>query len=148
MESRVKVVFELNSEAGVSAETMHAVASPGGLYMLDNSAFYAYGISCCDIFKAQEKDGALYFMEVVSRGGHSTYRVKLPAGASHEDFMRSWEELQRMGCSFEGTGNNSRRLYAIDVPPEADVVAVYNYLQKNEDSGVWEFEEAHYSGSK
>lgn len=147
MTSRVRVIFELNGEAGVSAETMHAVSSPDGLFMLDNSPFYAYGISFGDIFEAQQKEGALYFQEVIRRGGHSTYRVKLQVGAAHEDFMRAWDELQRLGCSFEGTGGNSRRLYAIDVPPEADVVAVYNYLQQQEDKGIWEFEEAHYSGS-
>lgn len=147
MENRVKVVFELDGEAGASSEVMHAVPSSGGLYILDNSPFYAYGISCGDSFRAQNRRGQIHFLEVVFRGGHSTYRVKLPIGATHEDFMQRWGELQRLGCSFEGTGNNGRRLYAVDVPPEADVVAVYNYLQKNEDSGFWEFEEAHYSGS-
>lgn len=123
---------------------MHGVYVSGDRYRIDNSPFYAFDISCGDIVNVREASGRLLFDSVSERGGHSTYRVKLPSGKGHEDFLKYWPELSALGCSFEGSSVDERRLYAIDLPPEVDVQAAYDVLRANEDAGVWEFEEAHY----
>lgn len=146
MSQRVKVAFKLGESHDAGVETMYAVLRDDGRFVLDNSPFYVYGISFCDVFNAYKEDGRYVFKDVFKHGGHSTYRLKLPVRCDHDDFLKAWKELELLGCSYEGSDQGKSRLYSIDVPPEANVTAIYNYLQKMEDMGVWEFEEAHYSG--
>lgn len=142
--SRVMASFLVgDGEAGI-VERMHAITQGEGHYVLDNSPFYAFGISFGDVFAATEKDGALVFSEVVSRGGHSTYRVKLPAEREHAYFLENWVELEQLGCTFEGSSANAERLYAIDIPPGVDVFKAYQILEEKEQQGTWSFEEGHY----
>jgi hypothetical protein len=60
------------------------------------------------------------------------------------DFEKAWPELEKLGCSFEGT-TREEQLYAIDVPDGRNVRAVYDVLQRHEELGLWEFEEGNYS---
>jgi hypothetical protein len=139
----LKVAFRL--EDG-SVENMHADLLPNGTFRLDNSPFYFYGISWGDEFAAEVEDGRLFFSEVTRRGGHSTYRVKLPAGSPHGHFLERWTPLEALGCTYEGSSTGERRLYAIDVPPGANVHAIYALLEEGEAAGHWVFEEGHYAG--
>ncbi|SOO33040.1 conserved hypothetical protein [Xanthomonas citri pv. fuscans] len=126
-------------------ERMNAIKMKIGSYKLDNSPFYFYGISFGDIFAAAEKNGGeLVFNEVVARGGHSTYRVRIPNGEGHDFFMKHWGPLEDLGCSYEGSDVGSQRLYAIDVPPSADIFKVYELLEQGEKGEIWVFEEGHY----
>jgi len=137
-----KVEFQLDDG---SVETMHAFRRPDGSFVLDNSPFHAYGISCGDTFSAVlSGEDRLKFVAVVERGGHSTYRVRLQAGAGHDVFHQQWGALDTLGCSYEGSGLGERRLYSIDVPSTTCVQAVYAVLEHGEATGVWQFEEAHY----
>ncbi len=55
-------------------------------------------------------------------------------------FAQSWAPLEALGCTLErATG----RLFAVDVPPAADIHEVYDGLAKGAAAGVWDFEEAH-----
>jgi len=87
--------------------------------------------------------GHLTFSEIVSRGGHSTYRVKLPVDASHGDFLARWNGLERMGCAYEGYSASKSRLYSIDAPAGVDVFEVYRLLDEGEQESAWLFEEGH-----
>ncbi|MFG6459071.1 DUF4265 domain-containing protein [Roseateles sp. BYS96W] len=144
-EAKQTMVSFLSNEAGQAVvENMHAVPVGEDLYCLDNSPFYVYGVSFGDVVHAPMSDGRPVFVGVMEHRGHSTYRVRLPAGSGHDDFAQHWSPLEQLGCSFEGSGVSTRRLYAIDVPPTSDVVAVYKVLEDGESAGWWEFEEAHY----
>jgi Domain of unknown function (DUF4265) len=140
----LKIAFRL--EDG-SVENMHAEPLFDDTFRLKNSPFYFYGISFGDVFSVKVEEGRLFFSNVTARGGHSTYRVKLPPGKSHDHFLEFWNSLEKLGCTFEGTGANERRLYAIDIPPGADVNTIYRLLQEGEEAGNWEFEEGHYAGN-
>jgi hypothetical protein len=142
------VAFLVGEGEGRFVERLHAIPLGGGVYVLDNSPFYAYDISYKDVFRAVSEDGSLVFSEVVSRGGHSTYRIKLPVGCDHEYFSRHWSELDRLGCTFEGSSGNAQRLYAIDVPPDVNVFEVYRLLEERERDNVWTFEEGHCAPQK
>lgn len=96
-------------------ENMFAEPLDSGQFRLDNLPFHVFGISCDDEFSVRVDDGGLAFDRVTRRGEHSTYRVKLPAGAPHEAFMREWPFFEALGCGFEGSGVDVRRLYAIDI---------------------------------
>lgn len=125
-------------------ENLHAQRLENDIYILDNSPFYTYDVSNRDEVIAKLVNGRLIFQSVSRRGGHSTYRVKLLKCKSHEDFLEKFSELEKLGCTYEGTGNNERMLYAIDLPPKVNVADVYSILESEEEAGNWEFEEAHF----
>ena len=138
----VKIVFRLseNQHHGHGAETIWAEKLVDGRYRLDNSPFYVYGVSYGDIVIAKPEQGQLTFSSVAGRGGHSTYRLFLANELGEEGFKKHWEVFAKQGCSYEGA---TKRLIAIDVPPEADIYTVYKLLEKGEALGVWEFEEGY-----
>lgn len=137
--------FPVNDGEGEIIERMHAVPYEGN-YVLDNSPFYAFGISFGDLFRAVPADGELRFVEIVSHNGHSTYRIKLLPNSDHEFFLKNWSGLEKLGCTYEGSSAGDERLYSIDVPPGVDVGEVYRVLEDGERQGIWQFEEGHYFG--
>lgn len=138
------VSFPLPVHMGGGFENLHAVFGGGNSYVLDSSPFYVFGVSFGDAVEVVRDGNRLVFARVLARGGHSTYRVKLPSQKQHDHFLRHWARLESLGCSFEGSNSRERLLYAIDVPPESDVTAIYSILSEHEDAGDWEFEEAHF----
>jgi hypothetical protein len=139
----MKIAFRL-ADGGI--ENMHADPLPDNTFRLENSPFYFYGISLGDRFQATAEDGRLFFSRVIERGGHCTYRIKLPSGKAHNHFLEFWQPLEALGCSYESSGANERRLYAIDIPPGADVNAIYRLLEDGEEAGNWVFEEGYCAG--
>ena len=143
MKDRIKIKFPIE-EGSADSEVMYAMPSGNGFYVLDNSPFYTFGISYCDEFKAKSNDGELIFDSIVARSGHSTYRIKLPLNKEHNYFLEHWTLLADLGCSYEGSSVNKKRLYSIDMPPNVDVFQAYKIMEDLENKGVWEFEEGHY----
>jgi Domain of unknown function (DUF4265) len=141
----VKVHFPLppdDQAQGVSAENLWAVPLGESYFQIDNIPFYVYGISVKDVVLADQIEGRLSFREVMTRGGHSTYRVLVKNQSGYEDhgFQRLWTKLSELGCSHEVA---ERRWIAIDVPPDTDICQVYRLLEDGEAQGIWTFEEAH-----
>jgi hypothetical protein len=138
----VKLTVPLEAQAwhGSATETLWAEKLANGQYRLRNTPFYAYGLSVEDIVFAQEEAGGLVFTGIARHGGHSTYRIVKSEGVALSRFQEQWEPLQKLGCSYEeGPG----RLLAVDVPPEADIHAVYSILEQGEQGRSWSFEEGH-----
>lgn len=144
--SRIKVRFPLGKSIKDGVELMYAKPLSGNRFVLDNSPFYAFGISFGDEFYVEDTNDQKTFYSIASRGGHSTYRIKLPEGKDHNYFLSYWEKLGSLGCSYEGSSVNIRRLYAIDMPPDVDIHKAYSVLEEYENLGIWEFEEGHYCG--
>lgn len=140
-----KIHFALPADdqaLGVEAENLWAAALGSNEYRIDNIPFYVYGISLNDVVRAEETKSRLVFGEVVSRSGHSTYRVLIrdSAGINSASFKGRWRALEELGCTCEIA---KRRWVAIDVPPEADVFSIYRFLEAGEEQGIWTFEEGH-----
>lgn len=125
-------------------ETLWGEQISQNVFRLDNSPFYIFGISLADCVRAHpdERSGAYVFDEVVRHSGHSTYRIYSEHEFSESDpaFAAWWNRLSAFGCSYEG---HHGFLLSIDVPPTADIFAVYAVLEEGEAAGVWEFEEGH-----
>ena len=51
---------------------------------------------------------------------------------------RHWQSLESLGCSYERA---TKHLFAVDVPPESNIMSVYQALEAGEEAGAWEFEE-------
>lgn len=124
-------------------ENLHAYRISDKIYIIDNSPFYCFDISYGDIVYIKDVNGRILFDSIKERGGHSTYRIKLPNGKSHDDFLNIFRSFEKLGCTYEGSGINNRRLYSIDIPAGVDVNLIYSFLTDAENRGELEFEEAH-----
>jgi len=123
---------------GCLAEALWAEKVERG-YLLRSSPFHAFDLAAEDIVAASEIGGVLTFEKVIERGGGSNYRLVSERGAAAlADRLEALEELE---VSYE----ISDTLIALDVPPQADLDAVYGLLVDGEEEGAWTFEEGHVS---
>jgi len=107
------------------------------LYALDNTPFFARGVSFGDVVLVENRDGLNVFLEVVRPSGHSTIRVILFDQAHAQDIRK---RLRDLACASELS--HIPGLIAVDVPPTADLASVRRLLNSGEQSGQWEYEEA------
>ena len=124
-----KVLFRTaNDEGRDDVETMWATHIEGDHYRLENSPFYAYGVSWEDVVAApfSEQEGFPTFERIVAKSGNRTVRVLVdeqPApGNESERLLRA---LEALGCSWEGAGN---RYFSVNIPPGVDLNEVRKYL--------------------
>jgi hypothetical protein len=139
----VKVKIELGDDV-CAAESLWAEPLGNRRYRLRNVPFLAYGYSEDDVVNATEIDGRLVVTDIAERSGHSTYRIFLPKPMDDLAFAPLWETLGELGCTYERANS---RVIGIDVPPNADVYAVYAVLEVGERAEWWTFEEG-YCGHK
>jgi hypothetical protein len=139
-----KVVIRLPDDAwhGHSTETVWAERLGGDRHRIRNVPFYATGLSAEDIVATRELDGVLQVERVIIHGGHSTYRVFMAAEVTTDSaaFNKHWKPLEDLGCTYERA---TERLFGIDVPPTADIHAVYGLLHEAAEAHFWDFEEGH-----
>jgi hypothetical protein len=153
----VKVRFELDSRDwhGSASESLWAsFVSNGGdrrTFRLENSPFHAIGISYHDVVEAKPTEHPAFFdfISVTARGGHSTYMILANEGQGLESpaFHSCWDLLAQKGCSYESTHMNyptgSRLLLSVDVPPSADLFAIYAILERGQETDLWLFQEGY-----
>jgi len=138
---RVVIALPPNAWHGHSTETVWADRAAVDRYRIRSIPFFATGISVNDIAAVRWEDGQAVLDRVILRGGHSTYRIfLLNLDLASEAFRVHWSPLEAMGCTYERA---TEHLVAIDVPPPADIQAVYKLLERGEIEKVWEFEEGH-----
>jgi len=116
------VKVELRGEDD-QVETLWAFDLGNGRYKLDNTPWYAYGVSTGDVIEAasDETGGFPVFRRVLEKSGYRTVRI-----VSDEDFTDElFQSIKDLGCSFEGA---NRRYVAVDVPREVDLNAVTDFL--------------------
>jgi hypothetical protein len=144
--NQVKVQFLVypNDQRGIETESLWAEKVGPGKFRILNSPFFLFGISADDVVAAEEVDGHLKFQNVISRGGHSTYRIFLQGGRTIKDadFRTYWEPVSKLGATFE---NADDHFVAVDIPPGKDVAKIYEFLNEGEQDGIWAFEEVHYA---
>jgi len=144
----VKVQFRINpsDERELKTESLWAERVGAGLFRILNSPFFLFGISAEDIVAAAEVGDDLKFQCVISRGGHSTYRIFLQGDRDiyGGDFQMYWAPISAQGATFE---NANSRFVVVDIPPGKNVHEIYRLFDKGEQDGIWAFEEVHYSGA-
>jgi hypothetical protein len=139
---KVRVNFEPDVWHGRASETLWAEGIGDGKYRIRNTPFFAKGIGFLDVIKTKEDDEGLIYVSTVLFSGHSTYRLSLLQPNNPSQFENCWKALQALGCTYE-SGAPEVNLLAVDVPPSADIHAVYGVLESGESDQVWEFEEGH-----
>ena len=139
-----KVLFRtVDVDGCIHVETPWATSLGDDQYEIDNSLWYAYGVSWKDVVYApfDHGDECAVFQHVVKKGGHRTVRVAFsdpvsPGGKAE----RTLEGLVAMGCSYEGAWS---KLFSVDVPSEVDLGRVRSFLIA--ESVDWEFADPDYS---
>jgi len=137
----IKIYFKLEQdEEGyppVDWETLWAAPKGDDLYVLDNTPFYAQGISSGDTVSATSINDRLEFSALIAPGGHSTIRVVV-----FEETLVSTlrTALVELGCSTELS--NIPTFFSTDVPPTVDYSKVMKLLVFHATSGQIDYEES------
>lgn len=136
-EPNAKVLFETPCEDGTSdIETLWATHLGGNEYEIDNSPFYAYGVSWKDVVLApfSEEQQFPKFKSIVRKSGNRTIRVifELPVepGNASDTILQN---LVSMGCNYEGS---NKKYICVNIPPAVNLESVGNYLIKI--NATWE----------
>lgn len=137
---KIRVALPEDAWHKVEAEWLWAEPIEDDIYALRNTPFYALGFSYDDRVKVTDEDGTLTMLGVVSRGGHSTYRIFAKKGQDNPRVQALLRKLNELHCGIEGA---TKKLIAIDVLPQADIRAVYRTLEEAEHAGTIDFEEGH-----
>ncbi|MEZ5499804.1 MAG: DUF4265 domain-containing protein [Steroidobacteraceae bacterium] len=131
---------------GGSPERLWAKRLPSdrAYFELRNSPFFAKGVSYMDVVEATEDPdcaGEFEYRRTLSNSGHSTYRILVPKKS--ESFAAWWARLASLECTYEYADEGAKLLYAVDVPPAADIFEVYKILEEGERQSIWVFDEGH-----
>lgn len=118
-------------------EHLWAIRRPDGNFQLDNTPFFAQGVSLGDVVATVPDEGMNVFHAVVERSGHSTIRVIL-FDESQVESLRS--ALRQRGCPSELS--HVPGLVAIDIPPTVTLSDIRQYLDAGVADGLWDYEEA------
>jgi len=117
------------------------------IFRILNSPFFVKGISYLDIVRAQRRKivGEYEFAGVVEHSKHSTYMLLVPLESI--SFDSYWKTFEMEGCTYESTSIETSmgklKLYSMDIPPEADICAIYAQLEQGEADGIFMFQEGH-----
>lgn len=145
-ESKCKLFFDLGQDQwhGFRSESVNATKVWDQKYRLENSPFFAKGVSYKDIVAAEKVKNRLIFVDTILSSGHSTYHVLLKDKmVKPQEWLIYWDPLEEIGCSYEENRELALTMLAIDVPSGTNIREVYKLLELGERAGVWEFEEGH-----
>jgi hypothetical protein len=125
-----------DDEGGATVETLWAIPLGEDRYRLDNSPFYAYGVSWQDIVLApiDAQEGLPAFQSVLARSGNRTVRVifdpPVSPGNSSDQVLQG---LVALGCSYEGANPG---YMSVNIPAGVELQEVRSYLVQND--AQWE----------
>lgn len=142
-ETLTKVHVSFGARGG---ESMWAKAIEGDLYAIRNLPFFAFGLNFGDIVLAPEIAGVREVQTVVRPSGHRTLRLVFGEQVTQAEQRLYLDALQKLGGTYE---RGTKRLVAIDVPPDADFDPMLVTLDRCEAAGEVTFEtcEARVPGS-
>jgi hypothetical protein len=133
MHDLVKIQFY---DPVVGCENLWPEPLPNGFYRIESIPFFIYGISLDDIVSARpDADGWLQFLKVQTHSPNRTLRARSEVfdGGQDKTGAELLAGLDKLGCKTEV---HKQRLVAINVPFEADLKSVMNFLTS---SGIqWE----------
>ena len=132
-----KVLFRVPYEDGTaSVETLWATNLGDDKYRLENSPFWAYGVSWEDIVLApfSEIEGHPTFQTIVAKSGNRTIRVVFdPPIENGYQSNQMLQGLVALGCSYEGAND---MYVSVNIPPNVEIDSVREYLI--EQGATWE----------
>jgi hypothetical protein len=132
-----KILFRVaESDGSASTETLWAYDLGDDRYKLDNSPFYAYGVSWGDTVLAPHDDaeGHATFQSVLVKSGYRTVRVIFdPPVRRGNESNATLKGLVKLGCEYERA---NAHYIVLSIPPSVDLARIADYL--NERKATWE----------
>lgn len=148
---KIRLLLDPADWHGAPSERVWVEVLWGGtrkIFKILNSPFYAHGISYLDIVDVvPAPDGnGLNYARTIQKSGHSNIWLQVPSPPP-KAFKYYWSSLQELGCRYERTEHDTedgkKTLYAVDVPPEAEIDGVLSILERGQDKDVWVFQIGH-----
>jgi hypothetical protein len=134
-----KVLFRIpNKDGSAEVETLWATSVGGDNFRLENSPFWAYGVSWEDVVFApfSNEEGFPTFQSIVSKAGNRTVRV-IFKGSESEEVLQG---LVSLGCSYEGM---NPKYVSVNIPSCVNLDVVRSYLVAKE--AKWEYADPTYA---
>ena len=124
-----KVLFRVpDDQGGATVETLWAISLGSDKYKIDNSPFYAYGVSWQDTVFAptDPQEGLPTFQSIVAKSGNRTIRVIFDPPVSPGNVSdRALQGLLALGCTYEGANPG---YMSVNIPPGTELQQVSSYL--------------------
>jgi hypothetical protein len=124
-----KVLFRVpDDDGGSTVETLWAVPLGDDRFTLDNSPFYAYGVSWQDTVYAPVDPQEQFptFLSVVTKSGNRTIRVifdpPISSGNVSDEVVQG---LLALGCTYEGVNPG---YISVNIPPAVELQQVRSFL--------------------
>lgn len=141
MSAEVKLIFRLVQDEDdyppASVESVWAQPTANvGEYAIDNIPFFARDATLADTVRASERDGELWFEELIQPSGNSLIRVML---IDLTCFERVHGRLVSLGCSTEYS--QTYDMLAVSIPPEVPLTHVQAYLTEEATAEAIAYEE-------
>lgn len=132
-----KVIFTFyDSNGDIQEEKIWVEKISDIKYQVKNIPFFAPNISYNDIISV-EKDGDLYFDEIIETSEHSTIQIIFFKEEVIKDVIK---QLELLHCSWEGFENE--KLLAIDVSPQTDYSKIIDFLDVLFQKGYLDYKES------
>lgn len=135
-----KIFFNLEQdEEGfppVGVESVWAIETNGGDFVIDNIPFYACQATLGDVVEVVSSHLGLRYVSTRKQSGNSLLRVVFFEG--HDPTMLR-SDLEKLGCSTELSHLQS--LIAVNVPPTVLINDVRRLLDEGCGKGFWDYEE-------
>ena len=139
--AKLKVLVRLEQDEDgyppFAVEGLWASRHTSGALILDNIPFFARGVAPGDSLDVENQGSETWLKQVVSSGGASVFRIR---AATEADLGRIREELLDLGLPSEV--DSKLLLVAVEVPINADIRPLLNYLVEGQESARFDFEEA------
>jgi hypothetical protein len=120
------VKIQLRGPDAGELETPWATPIGANPYRLENSPFFAYGISWEDIVEAHlDEHECLEFTRCVTKSGNRTVRAIADFSQNNAKAQIFLKELEDLQCSYEGMYS---KLISINIPPGINLDHVTNFL--------------------
>ena len=131
--SHVRVRICVHDVPGIAGETLWAKPLGNDRFQIANVPLFAEGINFGDVvLVCSDGDMGLTVRSVVERSGHRTVRVTVSMESSSlRLFLESLVLL--FGVNIEGLAQG---IYAIDVPPGANLLALHQLLDATDGVGT------------
>ncbi|MDP9531664.1 DUF4265 domain-containing protein [Pseudomonas protegens] len=136
-----KIIFKLTVDADgyppVGYESMWGIQRGAGVYELDNTPCYLYGVSKGDWVLTRADAHELIATGVVRQSGHSTLRVFAERESERSSIV---QHLRSLGARCMLTRGLS--LFTVDIAPEVSFCAIDHYLSAITDDQHIAYEDA------
>jgi hypothetical protein len=132
----VKILLECEEGDDITLESVWATPV-GEYYKVENIPFYATSIAYGDLVSAEDRDGELFFDELIEASGHSVIQIIF---YQEEDVEPITQDLVNLGCTWEGS--HLPTYIAVDVPLGIDYKSVQIYLEEKTNTKKLGYREA------